>query len=155
MSNQDYVKSTLTDWLLGMILVAFDFSAGFRLRFERPGASDKPQVLYLEIKSKMLIGNVNKWQEFVQSLPLKARRGELEDPALAYRCMLLVGAEITGVELSGDGSLDIETGDNEAINIKGQDEVWEESWILSEPREVVGNNARFVICDSHGAVSSG
>jgi len=149
-------KSVLTDWLLGMALVAFDFSAGFRLRLERSEIdTDKPQVLYLDVKAMAYIGDLEEWKSFVQSLPMKARRGEEDEPAFAYRLMLLVGAEVRGVGLEHNGTLIIDTADNETITVTGKDDVWEESWSLSEPEDVAGENARFVVCDSEGELSAG
>lgn len=77
-------KSVLTDWLSGMVLVAFNFSAGFRLRFERCESDiEKPQVLYFEVNAMAYIGDLKKWKSFVRSLPIKARRGEEDEPAFA------------------------------------------------------------------------
>lgn len=149
------IRSVLADWLVGMIFAAVEFSAGFRLTFERSGdAADKPQVLYLDTKAMTYIGKLEQWENFVQSLPFKARRTENDEPAIAYRLMLLLGAEVSNVELASDGTLTIETTDGESITVVGRDDVWEESWSLAEPANVAGEEStpRFVICDSEGGV---
>jgi len=150
-------ESILTEWLLGMVLASFEFSAAFRLRFERFGTDtdNKPQVLYLDIKAMSYIGDLEQWKDFVESLPMEARRSEKDEPAFAYRLMLLIGAEVNAVVLASDGTLSIGTTDDEPITVVGKDDVWEESWILAEPENVAGENARFVNCDSEGELSSG
>jgi len=156
MNATENIKQMLNDLLLGMTLVAMEFSAGFRLRFERPAnTSDKPQVLYLDIKAMTYFGELEQWKNFVQSLPIKARRIENDEPAIAYRLLLMIGSEISGVELGYDGTLTIETTDNESITVVGKDDVWDESWLLVEPEDVAGGNARFVSCDSMGGLLAG
>lgn len=71
------------------------------------------------------------------------------------RLMLLVGAKVKDVRLEQDGTLTIDTTDDETITVAGNDDVWEESWSLSEPEDVAGENARFVVCDSEGELSAG
>jgi hypothetical protein len=156
MNTVIHLKSVLTEWLLGMVLVSFEFSAGFRLRFERLGSDDenKPQVIYLNIKAMSYIGDLDQWNDFVKSLPMEARRSETDEPAFAYRLMLIIGAEVNAVHLASDGTLSIGTNDGESITVVGKDDVWEESWMLAEPEDVAGENARFVACDSKGELSS-
>ncbi len=137
-------------------MVAFDYSAGFRLRFEHTNVEkDKPNVIHLEIKSGCYFGKDEQWSDFIESLPLKIRRSEKGDPALAYRLMLLIGASVCGVDVREDGNLTIETTDKETLTIQGRDDVWDESWIMSEPKEISGNKAKFIICDSKGNFFSG
>ena len=151
------LQSVLTEWLLGMVLVSFEFSAGFRLRFERSqsDADNKPQVLCLDIKAMSYIGDLEQWKNFVKSLPLEARRSEKDEPAFAYRLLLLIGAKVNTVQLASDGKLGIGTTDDESITVVGTDDVWEESWIVAEPEDVIGENSRFVACDSNGELTSG
>jgi hypothetical protein len=150
------VKDLINDWLLGMIIASFSFSAGFVIRLEREKISDeKPNVLYLDIKAAARSGDKASWEKLVASLPYKARRGEVDEPALAYMIMLLVGSEITSVDLDDDGSISISIGttDGETLYISGVDDVWDESWVLSEASEVCGENQRAVICSASGNLS--
>ena len=151
------LQSVLSEWLLGMVLASFEFSAGFRIRFERIGseAENKPQVIYLDIKAMSYVGDLDQWKDFVKSLPFEARRTEKDEPAFAYKLMLLIGAEINSVQLACDGTLSIGTTDGEPITVVGKDDVWEESWILAEPEDLSGWSARFVTCDSQGKLLSG
>jgi len=157
MSTVISIRSILTEWLLGMVLVSFEFSAGFRIRFERPGgdAENKPQVIYLDIKAMSYIGDLDQWKGFVKSLPMEARRSETDEPAFAYRLMLLIGAEVNVVDLTHEGTLIIGTSDGESIAVVGKDDTWEESWILAEPEDVIGENARFITCNSSGELFFG
>ncbi len=145
------VKDLINDWLLGMIIVSFSFSAGFVIRLEREKISgEKPNVLYLDIKAAARSGDKASWEKLVASLPYKARRGEVDEPALAYMIMLLLGSEITSVDLDDDGSISISTTDGETLYISGVDDVWDESWVLSEASKICGENSRAVICSASG-----
>lgn len=150
-------QSVVNEWLSGTVFAAFGFSGSFRLRFESAENEnvDKPHVLYLDIKSMVYVGDLKKWKIFVHSLPMNARRGEEDEPALAYRLMLMIGSEIKRADIARDGTLTIDTSDNESITIGGKDEVWDESWILREPEDVAGKHAKFILCDSQGELVSG
>lgn len=153
MSNFDRLDVTLEQWLLGMEIVAFDFHAGFRLRLERAEErSGCPQVLYLEVKARMLFDEEGKWDQFVALLPIKARRGEADEPALAYRLMLVMGAKVAGSDLLECGDLIISTSDNEKLIVKGTDDVWDDSWVLLEPDDLLGGGGRLLACDSQGNI---
>ena len=109
-------------------------------------------MLSLDLRSGVRVGNEDDWKRFISSLPLQARRGEKDEPALAYRLMLLLGATIREVNLLDDGSISIGTTDGETITVQGLEDVWEESWVLEEPREVAGDNAKSITCRSDGKI---
>jgi len=153
MNKLDNIKSLLSEWLVGTIFASINFAVGFTIRLERTETSDKkPNVLNLDIRSTARFGNEGEWKHFIDSLPFKTRRGEIDEPALAYRLMLLLGAMISEVELKGDGSISISTTDGETFTVLGIEDVWEESWVLTEPRDVAGEQARSIICSSEGSV---
>jgi hypothetical protein len=138
-----------------MELVAVDYSAGFNLRFERKNNPiDLPNVLILEIKADAYVGDSASWSGFIKSLPLTSRRGENGEPALAYRLMLLIGSTVTFAKISENSDLIIETSDNEAITIVGNDDVWEESWIVRELGNVNDPKLRFIQCLDNGTITS-
>lgn len=153
MNNLHELSTLLSSWLSGMTLVSMTYAAGFTARFEREQyCKDKPNVLRLIIKSSARFDNDEEWKYFISSLPQNVRRGESGDPALAYRLMLALGALISNVELSHDGSLGLSTTDGELLFIPGLEDVWEESWILEELKDVVGPDAKSFICDASGKV---
>lgn len=148
------IKDLINDWLVGMIVASFSFSAGFVIRLEREKISDgKPNVLYLDIKAVARSGDLVSWERLVASLPYKARRGEDDEPALAYMIMLMIGSEVTAADLSNDGILSISTTDDETLYISGVDDVWDESWVLRENSELGGENPRTIICSANGKLS--
>lgn len=153
MNNLNEIRCLLSEWLVGTIFSTITFAAGFSIRLERSTLKDyKPNVLKLDIRSAARVGDEYDWKRFIQTLPLKARRGEEEDTALAYRFMLLLGAEIKGVDLLDDGSISIVTTDEETVVISGVENVWEESWALVESRDIVEENPRSIVCGSDGKV---
>lgn len=153
MNNLNEKKNLLTEWLVGTVFASIAFDAGFSIRLERSSVSnDKPNVLILNIRSIARIGDENDWKRFIDSMPLKARRGEEDEPALAYRLMLLLGAEVKGIDLHDDGSISIVTTDGETIVISGVEDVWEESWVLEESKEVTKGAPRAVVCSSGGSI---
>lgn len=153
MTKLDNMRELLAEWLVGTVFVSVSFAAGFTLRFERPETSyEKPNVLYLDIKATARVGDESKWKQFVDSLPFKARRDEIDEPALAYRLMLLLGSTVSDIELKDDSSIYITTTDHETLVVMGVEDVWEESWALAESKEIAGENARSIICTSHGDV---
>lgn len=129
MNNLNEIKHLLTEWLIGTVFTSITFTAGFSIRLERSSVSgDKPSVLILNIRSIARVGGESHWKRFIDSMPLKARRGEKDEPALAYyRFMFLLGAEINDIELSGDRSISIVTTNDETVVVTGVEDVWEES----------------------------
>ncbi|MCP1674013.1 hypothetical protein J2T57_001112 [Natronocella acetinitrilica] len=155
MTTTSRLQAILGEWLVNMTLASFEFSAGFRVQFESRETDeiDRPKVMILEIKSMSHIGEIDEWNNLVESLPKASRRTERHEPAFAYGLMLLVGVTVNAVRVEQDSTLIIETSDGESITIAGRDDVWEESWILAEPEDVAGVAAKFAACDSQGAIS--
>lgn len=77
MNNLNEIKHLLTEWLIGTVFTSITFTAGFSIRLERSSVSgDKPSVLILNIRSIARVGGESHWKRFIDSMPLKARRGE-------------------------------------------------------------------------------
>ena len=153
MKNLDQITTLLSDWLTGMVLVSINYAAGFVVRLERDQPEkDKPSVLRLTIKSSARFGSEENWKGFLSSLPLKARRGEIDEPGLGYRLILALGAQIKDIKLQDDGLLSLSTNDKEELVIPGTEDVWEESWALEELKEVAGEEAKSIVCDSYGKI---
>lgn len=156
MKNLDKISTLLLDWLTGMVLVSVNYASGFTLRFERESSdNDKPSVLNLIIRSYARFGSEEDWMSFLGSLPIKIRRGESGDPGLAYRLMLALGSQIQNIELASDGSISLFTTDGEVLVIPGTEDVWEESWVLEELKEIVGDDSKSIVCDSSGKIHFG
>ena len=152
--NEDiYLEGMLNEWMVGTIFASFEFSAGFVLKFERIKATPpKPQVFYLDIKADSYIGDRKEWENFVKSLPIKEYGTEENKPAFAYRLMFLLGAEMLGVNLKNDGTIILNIKDDDFITVNGRDDVWDESWSLYESRDLAGEDARCIVCDSEGKI---
>lgn len=154
MNNLNEIKHLLTEWLVGTVFASITFAAGFTIRLERVlVSSGKPSILMLNIRSVARVGDEAEWKRFIDSMPLEARRGEEDEPALAYRFMLLLGAEINDIELHDDGSISIFTTDKEAVVVTGKEDVWEESWVVEESREIASDNPRSIVCRSDGHIT--
>lgn len=67
--------------------------------------------------------------------------------------MLSIGSDITNVEILDDGTLILFTSDNEKITILGLEEVREESWILTEAKDLPNASNKQISCDSQGKIS--
>jgi len=156
MKNLDELSTLLFDWLTGMILVSVNYAPGFTVRFERETSDNgKPDVLHLIIRSSARFGAEEDWKTFLNSLPIKVRRGDIDDPGLAYRLMLGLGSQIQGIDLAPDGTLSLSTTDHEIFVIPGIEDVWEESWVLEELQEIVGDEAKSFVCDASGKIRFG
>lgn len=156
MKNFDEISTLLFDWLTGMILVSVNYASGFTARFERENSDkDKSNVLHLIIRSSARFGAEEDWKTFLNSLPIKVRRGEVDDPGLAYRLMLALGSQVQVVELAPDGTLSLSTTDQEVFVIPGIEDVWEESWALEELQEIAGDDAKSFVCDASGKIRFG
>ncbi|TGL45672.1 hypothetical protein EHQ61_18560 [Leptospira wolffii] len=149
----DY-NGILKEWLANMSIAAFEYAALFRIRLEsNVRTRTSPNVLYLELRSPVYFGSHAEWINLVESMPYPARRGELDYPTLAYRIMLCIGSDIINVEILDDGTLALFTSDDEKITISGIEEVWEESWILTEANDLPNASDKQIICDSQGKIS--
>ena len=152
--NKSEIVKTMKDWLIGMIVASFNFSAGFIIRLERETPiPNHPNVLYLEFKSRAIFGDSESWSKFVDSLPLSARRGEPDEPAIAYMIMMMLGARITSVNLAEDGTLSIGTTDGDTLHLSGVEDIWDESWIISVKTELNEVGEKEICCDSEGNLS--
>lgn len=144
----------LKEWLANMTIAAFEYAASFRIRLESNVRTRKtPNVIYLELRSTVYFGSYTEWTNLVESMPFPARREEFDYPTFAYRIMLSIGSDITDVEILDDGTLILFTSDNEKITILGLEEVWEESWILTEAKDLPNASNKQIICDSQGKIS--
>ncbi|TGM98457.1 hypothetical protein [Leptospira dzoumogneensis] len=144
----------LKEWLANMTIAAFEYAAMFRIRLEsNVRIRTTPNVLYLELRSRAFFGSYTEWTSLVESMPYPARRGELDYPTFAYRIMLCIGSDIIKVEILDDGTLVLLTSDNEEITISGIEDVWEESWILTESSDLPNASKKQIICDSQGEIS--
>ena len=142
------------EWLANMTIAAFEYAALFRIRLESNIHTRKtPNVLYLELRSRTYFGNYTEWTKLVESMPFPARREEFDYPTFAYRIMLSIGSDITNVEILDDGTLILFTSDEEKITISGLEDVWEESWILTEAKDLPNASNKQIICDSQGKIS--
>jgi hypothetical protein len=147
MNNFDRI---LKEWLLGMVIASFSFSAGFSIRLERKVlSSEYPNVLYLDIKSLSRIGNKVDWDRLVKSMPFEARGIEPSEPAFAYMLMLLLGSEIVSLDI-GNEALAMDTTYGKKLYIECVDDVWDESWVLGDRTDLVGENTRAIICKADG-----
>lgn len=152
--NREEITKIMKEWLIGMVVASFNFSAGFILRFEREEPrSNHPNVIYLEFKSQAIFGSSENWSKFLRSLPLSPRRGEPDEPAIAYMIMMMLGAKISSVNLSEDGTLSIGTTDGDTLHLRGIEDVWDESWILSVKSELTETSDEEICCDSEGNIS--
>ena len=153
MKNTQEIKEIVAGWMQGMTFTSFSHAAGFSLQFEYGGFEpDRPKVLCLEIQARCYIGSIEDWNRFIAQLPLRARRTDSDEPALAYWLMLLMGANIHHVQIDGEGTLSIFTSDSEILTVEGIDDVWEESWILRQPPDL---GKLEIVCDSQGNLTTG
>lgn len=137
-----------------MVVAAFTYAASFTVRLERNRRRERdgrPGVLVLDPKATWWIGEREAWDTFLASLPLRARRIDPQEPALAYRLMLLIGTTITTATLGADGTLTLATEDGEAITIQGTTAIWDESWTLYVPPDVPGHDQWYIECLPDGA----
>ena len=155
MKTTDTILSMLSDWLNGMILASFTYSAGFILRLERDVlVTNKPNVLFLTIRSSAIFDSKEEWSDFVNLLPMKTQQLDEDEPAVAYRLMLNLGKKIKKIEFGGNNTLILYIAnlDGEKLLIPGVDDVWEESWVVEELEELAGHAKRTILCDAFGKI---
>jgi hypothetical protein len=158
-TDLEQIRHLLHTWIANMVIVGFEYGAGFRLRLEATDTEYTrghmiPSVAILDLKAPWWIGDREEWEVFLADLPLKSRRGEPDEPGHAYRLMLMVGATIQSVTLAADGSLATATSDGEELYVEGKSDIWEESWLIEAPPDLPESGQWSIVCLSGGELSA-
>lgn len=148
----DAIRTVLSSLLKNMVVVGFEYYAGFSVRLEREirQGSPLPFQLDLELKGNWLIGDPQEWELEQSRLPQRPVSVDQGEPFKAYRLMSLVGAYVTEVMLDADGSLTLATSCNENLHIAGLEAIDEDSWVIRVPNDLPEYDKWLFICDSQG-----
>jgi hypothetical protein len=154
-NDSSEIQRVLSMLLDNMVVAAFEYAAGFRIRLERELSEGSPNNLLpfhltLDLRGNWWVGERAEWISLMNGLPLKARRGEPDAPFMAFRLMLMVGATITEVTIATDSSLSLSTSDGEVLHVEGKEAVFEESWLIEAPPDIPGYDQWYVGCGSQG-----
>jgi hypothetical protein len=134
------------------------YAAGFSIELSRSRKdrnTEIPLVVRLTLRSQWWIGNRPEWEIFLSQTEMSSpvSCGDVEDPLRAYSLMCMNGYEVEAIDLSDDGTLRLLTR-AENLTISGQEDTFDESWILDIPEDVPHSRDWSVVCDSEGTVFS-
>ena len=153
-SNPGTIRLVLGRLLVGAYLCDVTYSAGFRVettRDRKHASPGSPLVVRITLRSDWRIGDAESWADLLAGSPWEDMgSGENYDPMRAYALVWLSGAQINAVHLTDQGSLTLETSAGRDLWLSGSDAVFEESWIVSVPPGVPGQNDWSVVCSDRG-----
>jgi hypothetical protein len=149
------VGSIVRRLLKGAHITAITVTGDFALEFTRDRSNedgDVPLVVSLTLRSEWWIGDRDVWEQSLQtSVPL-CGEPRIEPHAVRAHALTWLyrsGAEVADISLSEDGTLIISTSVAELI-VPGQEDVFEESWILDVPQGVPNHDRWSAVCTSTG-----
>jgi len=148
-------QQVLQKMLVGTVLTAMHYSAGFSLEYSREGKAPgpfTPMVVRLTLRSAWWMGTQASWQILLSNNPCTALTSDAEEPMRAFALMCLYGTQIIQVHLDSDGTLHLKTAHGAELHLPGQEDVFEESWIVDVPRDVPHNELWSVICTGQGEI---
>jgi len=154
--NMILIKELVSEWLQGLVFAAFEYSAGFSVRFEQQSTVTRhttgrfPEVAILDLKGEWWIDERVAWQKLVNTLSQTTGVHLLQEPAQAYCLMLLVGHTIKEVKLSDKSELILVIDTGQTLHVSGHSDIWEESWIIYPPADLPDNHLWSITCDSQG-----
>lgn len=154
----DRARKALAHWCIGVKLSGFEHAGIFSLRLEHPQVNPtRPAVLRLDVLSSARFGSEDEWSAFWRGLPIAAKRGEPDAPALAYRLQLLVGASITAADIDGNGRLSLAMSDGDILVIDGSlgdpSDLVDTSWVLYPPPGVPSSDGQSIHCGAFGEIT--
>ena len=140
--------------LRGAHLTAIYVTGDFRLEFTKGAerADTIPRVTCLTMFSDWWVNDRSHWEAFLKTpvafgAPSKAKEEAMK--AYALVCLYRGGAEVKDIALGEDGTLLISTSMG-VLAISGQEDVFEESWILEVPKGLPDHDKWSVVCTSTG-----
>jgi hypothetical protein len=139
--------------LIGAFLSSFSYAAGFRIEFSRQGTPPTPAlptIVGITLRSDWWIGNPQDWDALLGKALWKVLYGEPHDPMRAFAITWLCGAEVIDVTLKDSSDLIITTNYEKKFYLPGNDEIFEESWIIDIPRDIPNHEYWSVLCTNSG-----
>jgi hypothetical protein len=148
---------------IGAEIATFEYWADFIVRLERNLPRDQqeieheliggvPSVLWLRLEADWWVGDRQRWEDAQASFPvqelrhLSSRNGPMKAAAIAQ----MLGAKITEIAVSSDGTLAIETSDKTTLSVTGVSDSPEHSWSIERRDDEFHLTDLVVICEPDG-----
>lgn len=153
--NHKIVSELAKSWIQGLVLVAFEYAGGFRVRLEQPYAvTTNPSTLFpgvaiLDLKASWWVNEQLFWKKFAYPPQTPPSDEVLEEAVQSYYLRTMIGAVVNRVQVNTNGNLELLFSGNQVLHIEGRTDVWDESWIISAPPDLLNSQSWSISCSSH------
>jgi len=152
-SDVQQTRVILQRLLRGASLTGVCYLAGFKIELARSGKPpfpNAPMAMWLTLFSDWFVRDIPSWPKLAGTVRVPGLESEALEPVQSFVLLSLNGAQVMGASLNDAGQLTLEFDKGHSLIVPGEDDVFENSWILDIPRDVPGAEEWSVTCSSHG-----
>ncbi len=113
-----------------------------------------PSLFCLRLRGRWWVGDQENWVLSTQKFPMKAAAPmPIETPLQASTLIMMLGSQISRVEVGENSNVSIALSDGRVLTVQGVNEQWEESWFLELPVDDPDREEWSIVCNSQGLIA--